>query len=146
MRDGWSFRKIAREIGCAVNTVRNEYSRGKVLLYNGKIERYRAEEGQDKYEANRENCGRKFLTLTRQKFLRYVAENFRKNHWSIDACVGRALNLGFFKRDEIVCTKTLYNFARSAQHKKYRFAFESAQKKFFIENTYTQEKTRTQHR
>ncbi|MBR5913580.1 MAG: helix-turn-helix domain-containing protein, partial [Selenomonadaceae bacterium] len=35
LRDGWSFRKIAREIGCAVNTVRNEYSRGKVLLYNG---------------------------------------------------------------------------------------------------------------
>ena len=59
LRDGWSFRKIAREIGCSVNTVRNEYSRGKVLLYNGKIERYRAEDGQAKYEANRENCGRK---------------------------------------------------------------------------------------
>lgn len=65
LRDGWSFRKIAREIGCAVNTVRNEYSRGKVLLYNGKIVRYRAEDGQAKYEANRENCGRKFLTLAR---------------------------------------------------------------------------------
>ena len=110
LRDGWSFRKIAREIGCAVNTVRNEYSRGKVLLYNGKIERYRAEDGQAKYEANRENCGRKFLTLTREKFLRYVLENFRKKHWSLDACVGRALKLGIFKRDEIVCTKTLYNY------------------------------------
>lgn len=33
LRDGWSFRKIAREIGRAVNTVRNEVSRGKVLLY-----------------------------------------------------------------------------------------------------------------
>ena len=70
LRDGYSFRKIAREIGCAVNTVRNEYARGKVLLYNGKIERYRAEDGQAKYEANRENCGRKLLTLTRISSLR----------------------------------------------------------------------------
>ena len=110
LRDGWSFRKIAREIGCAVNTVRNEYSRGRVLLYNGKIERYRAEDGQAKYESNRENCGRKFLTLAREKFLRYVVENFKKNHWSVDACVGRSLKLGIFKREEIVCTKTLYNY------------------------------------
>ena len=110
LRDGWSFRKIAREIGCAVNTVRNEYSRGKVLLYNGKIIRYRAEDGQAKYESNRENCGRKFLTLAREKFLRYVVENFKKKHWSLDVCVGRALKLGIFKREEIVCTKTLYNY------------------------------------
>ncbi len=30
LRDGWSLRKIAREIVCAVNTVSNEISRGKV--------------------------------------------------------------------------------------------------------------------
>ena len=41
LHDGWSLRKIAREIGRAVNTIRNEISRGKVLLYNGKIERYK---------------------------------------------------------------------------------------------------------
>jgi len=75
-----------------------------------KIERYRAEDGQAKYKFNRENCGRKLLTLTREKFLCYVAENFRKNHWSLDACVGRALKLGIFKREEVVCTKTLYNY------------------------------------
>ena len=110
LHDGWSLRKIAREIGRAVNTVRNEISRGKVLLYNGKIERYRAEDGQAKYKFNRENCGRKFLTLTREKFLRYVVKNFHKNHWSLDACVGRALKLGIFKREETVCTKTLYKY------------------------------------
>ena len=37
-------------------------------------------------------------------------KNFRKNHWSFDACVGRALKLGIFKREEMVCTKTLYNY------------------------------------
>ena len=90
--------------------MRNEITRGKVLLYNCNIERYRAEDGQAKYEANRENCGRKFLTLKREKFFRYVAENFRENYWSLDACAGRALKLGIFKCEEIFCTKTLHNY------------------------------------
>ena len=42
LRDKQSYRSIAREIGCCVNTVRNEVKRGKVLCYNGKVERYRA--------------------------------------------------------------------------------------------------------
>ena len=44
LRDKQSYRSIAREIGCCVNTVCNEVKRGKVLCYNGKVERYRAEE------------------------------------------------------------------------------------------------------
>lgn len=57
LRDKQSYRSIAREIGCCVNTVRNEVKRGKVLCYNGKVERYRAADGQSTYEAHRENCG-----------------------------------------------------------------------------------------
>ena len=34
----------------------------------------------------------------------------RQNSWSPDACVGEALASGRFKRSEIVCTKTLYNY------------------------------------
>lgn len=37
-KDGYSSREIAREIGCSHATVLNELKRGKVLLYNGKIE------------------------------------------------------------------------------------------------------------
>ncbi|MEQ2423187.1 helix-turn-helix domain-containing protein, partial [Megasphaera sp. CLA-AA-H81] len=33
LRDKQSYRSIAREIGCCVNTVRNEVKRGKVLCY-----------------------------------------------------------------------------------------------------------------
>ena len=34
-----------------------------------------------------------------------------KNHsWSPDACVGNALAKGKFQRNQIVCTKTLYNY------------------------------------
>ena len=56
-KDGYSARKIAREIGCSHVSVLNELKRRKVLLYNGKVERYRAKDGQAKYDANRENFG-----------------------------------------------------------------------------------------
>ena len=34
LRDKWSICRIARELNCSPNTVRNELERGKVLLYN----------------------------------------------------------------------------------------------------------------
>ena len=34
LKDGWSANKIAKEIGCAPNTVRNEIRRGTVSLYS----------------------------------------------------------------------------------------------------------------
>ena len=110
LRDKHSLRSIAREIGCAVNTVRNEIRRGKVLLYNGRIERYRAVDGQSAYEANRENCGRKIAALQKGEFLDHVERMLKENHWSLDACVGRAIAEGTFQRKEMVCTKTLYNY------------------------------------
>ena len=40
----------------------------------------------------------------------HVVNMFREKKWSLDVCVGRALLTGAFRRDEIVCTKTLYNY------------------------------------
>ena len=38
-------------------------------------------------------------------------ENFKSEcKWSLDASYGKALESGEFRRDEIVCTKTLYNY------------------------------------
>lgn len=110
LRDKQSYRSIAREIGCCVNTVRNEVKRGKVLCYNGKVERYRAADGQSTYEAHRENCGRKCDAIAKGAFLDYVQKKLQEHHWSLDACFGRALVTGEFQRDEMVCTKTLYNY------------------------------------
>ena len=110
LKDGHSLRSIAREIGCAVNTVRNEIKRGKVLLYNGRVLRYRAIDGQATYEVNRENCGRKIAALQKGEFLDHVERMIKENHWSLDACVGRAIATGQFQRSETVCTKTLYNY------------------------------------
>ena len=42
LKDGWSASKIAKEIGCAPNTVRNEIRRGTVSLYKGNVKRYKA--------------------------------------------------------------------------------------------------------
>lgn len=58
LKDGWSKYKIAKHLGCSYNTIKNEYERGKVLLYNGKQERYKASKGQEVYEDNRSNSRR----------------------------------------------------------------------------------------
>ena len=109
-KDGYSSRKIAREIGCSHATVLNELKRGKVLLYNGRVEHYRAQDGQAQYEANRENCGRKNKALQVNIFLKFVLFAFIKFHWSLDVCFGFALKSRLFTRENMICTKTLYNY------------------------------------
>ena len=110
-----SLRSIAREIGCAVNTIRNEIKRGLMPIYNGTRFRYDADYGNTIYEYNRKNCGRKCVAQNKKAFLEYVYLNFKKKNWSFDACVGRALLTGEFSRNDIVCTKTVYNYANKGQ-------------------------------
>ena len=110
LKDGWKPSRIAREIGCAPNTVRNEIRRGTVILYNGHVHRYKAKAGQEAYEANRLNCCRHYDLLAKPGFISYVMKHFREDSWSLDACAGRALLDGGFSREETVCTKTLYNY------------------------------------
>lgn len=43
LNDKRSPNKIAAELGCSTNTVRNEIKRGTVYLYNGNVARYKAE-------------------------------------------------------------------------------------------------------
>lgn len=110
LKDGWKANRIAREIGCAPNTVRNEIRRGMTPLYNGSVFRYRAITGQDIYESNRRSCCRTYAVIEKSRFIKYVEQHFFKDYWSLDACVGRALLEGRFTREQIVCTKTLYNY------------------------------------
>ena len=110
LKDGWKSNRIAKEIGCAANTVRNEIRRGSVSLYNGLVQRYKAKAGQKAYEANRRNCCRHYDRLSKAAFISYVEKHFQEDGWSLDACVGRALLDGGFSREQIVCTKTLYNY------------------------------------
>jgi IS30 family transposase len=57
LKDHYSIRSIAREIGCSPSTVSNEIARGSVALYNGHVTRYKASAGKKAYEDNRKhNC------------------------------------------------------------------------------------------
>ena len=111
MKDGWSLYRIAKHLGRPYNTIKNEVKRGTVHMYNGKKERYKADAGEQAYREHRENCRRINCCLKAARFLAYVASKvFGDEKWSLDAAFGAALRSGEFRRDEMVCTKTLYNY------------------------------------
>ena len=111
LKDGWTPNRIAGELGCAPNTVRNEIKRGTVTLYRGNIFRYKAKVGQAAYEKNREACCRHYDLFEKSAFISYVEEHFFEDEWSLDFFAHRALKDGTFNREQIVCTKTLYGYA-----------------------------------
>lgn len=110
LKDGWNANRIAKEIGCSPNTVRNEIKRGTVSSPDGGSHQYQAKAGQAVYEQNRQASCRHYDFLEKGAFIQYVEERFNQDKWSIDSCVGRALRDGNFSREQIVCTKTLYNY------------------------------------
>ena len=110
LKDGWKANRIAGELGCAPNTVRNIIRKGMTPRYNGKVMRFKAKTAWAQYEANRKHSGRKIEALAKQEFLRYVEKQFREEGWSMDACAGKAVKDRVFRREEMVCTKTLYNY------------------------------------
>ncbi len=117
LRQGKKPRAIAKELKRSPNTIINEIDRGTVMIYGGRVARYKAKRGQEVYEQHRENCHRKFKLLEVQPFIKYVESHMPKDKpdecWSPDACFGRAMREGKFKREEMVCTKTLYNYIDS---------------------------------
>jgi IS30 family transposase len=110
LKDGWSKYKIAKHLNRPYNTIKNEINRGTVSLYHGKVSRYKANAGQQRYLENRRSSTRKYRCLETSEFLKYVVKQFREQGWSLDACVGEATLTGRFSRKEMVCTRTLYNY------------------------------------
>ena len=45
-----------------------------------------------------------------ESFINWIESKTLADHWSFDAAVGYAKQKGLFVRNEIVCTKTLYNY------------------------------------
>lgn len=110
-QDGWSPYRIAKELGCSANTVRNELKRGTPELYWGKQRKYDAAIAQQIYEGHRINSHRTPKFQKARKFLKVVELRFKEKRWSFDACVGYSRENREFSRQEMVCTKTLYNYA-----------------------------------
>lgn len=88
LNDKHSPNKIAAELGCYPNTVRNEIERGAVYLYNGKAARYKADAGQKAFEENRANSCRRCEYINKLEFIAHVGNSFFELGLSIDACVG----------------------------------------------------------
>lgn len=110
LKDGCSIRAIARELCCSPSTISYEVRRGTVPLYRGKQKRYKADHGQSVYQTNRRHCGRKLDFLKKSDFIKYVNKHFFEDNWSLDVCANRCLAVGEFISDQIVCTRTLYNY------------------------------------
>lgn len=110
LKDGWSIYKISKHLGLSYNTVKDEINHGTVALYHGKVKRYKAAVGEQVYKEHRQNSAKKYLSQETSTFLQYVVKQFKNEGWSLDACYGNALVNGLFSRDEMVCTKTLYNY------------------------------------
>ena len=90
--------------------MRNEIKRGTVLLYNSKVRRYKAKAGQKAYEENRGNSCRRCEYINKLEFIAHVENSFFGLGSSIDACIGEAMEKGYFPRDQMLGTKTIYNY------------------------------------
>lgn len=111
LKDGYSLRAIAREFTFSPIAISNETKRGSTLLYNGTKRQYKASGGQKVvYEENRKASCHHYSYLDKKAFIDPVEKKFFSTGWSLDVCVGNALIAGDFTRNQVVCTKTLYNY------------------------------------
>ena len=103
---------IGKLLSRASNTIRNELKRGTMTqIRAGKnVTVYLPDAGQMTYERNRMNCRRISKFMFCHPFIEYVEDRIRDRGHSIDAICGRAHIDGMFHPDEMVCTKTLYNY------------------------------------
>ena len=103
--------EIAKQVGIARSTLYDELNRGTVeqLDSNLKIHKeYFAETGQLVYEKHRENSRKPYKLAQSSKFIEYAEEEILNKKLSPDAVCGYAKKNDLF--DNIVCTKTLYNY------------------------------------
>ena len=112
LKDGYSPYKIAKELGRASNTIRNEIARGTVSqIVNGhKVQVYFADTGETIYINNRKNSRPKFKRVLCKPFIDYVCNTMISNKWSVDAAIGYAVKNNIFEKSHRVCTKTIYNY------------------------------------
>ncbi|TDX49162.1 IS30 family transposase [Orenia marismortui] len=113
--EGMSAYAIAKRLGRASNTIRNELKRGTVsqIKNNKEVMVYYPDVGERIYKTNRRNCGPKYKFLECEEFIDYVIEKFYENDHSLDSICGAALKHNKFLKSEMVCTKTLYNYVEA---------------------------------
>ena len=107
---------IARKLGVCRATVYNEIKRGtttQVKIVNGKriyTTMYLAATGQATTERNIARSRNPLKADQVSTFLEYADQLMKSKGWSPDVVVGRTLLDGKFRREEMVCAKTLYAY------------------------------------
>lgn len=71
---------------------------------------YLADYVQPTYENTRQDSFNTLKVNQIESFLSWVEAKVLKDKWSFDAAVGYAMRNSLFARNEMVCTKTLYNY------------------------------------
>ena len=109
---GDSVTTIATVLGRSRTTIYTELKRGSVVqIRQGKAcIVYVADSGQLTYEQQRLGSFNTMKLGSIESFILWVEEKVFKEHWSFDAAVGYAKRQCIFARNEMVCTKTLYNY------------------------------------
>ena len=112
-KQGYGIRAIARVIGCAPSTVSNELARGTPPRKSnkGKAPGYSPKLGAAVYKAHRTNSRKPRKADSCKAFITWVTKQVREHKWSLDACCGYAKRKLLYRKDEMVCTHTLYNMA-----------------------------------
>ena len=112
LQAGASKLSIAKALGRSRTTIHAEIQRGTVeqIKAGKRVMVYLADHGQAKYETSRKGSfnTRKAGMIT--PFLTWVEDQVLEHKWSFDAAVGYALRKCLFVRNEMVSTKTLYNY------------------------------------
>lgn len=108
---GLSLRKIGQIVNCSASTVLNELRRGTGERNGnrGRFPEYSAKRGQRNYETNRSCCRRESSLDSDSPFIKWLVKKVKEHGWSIDVCVGYARRKKLFPKEQIFCTKTLYN-------------------------------------
>lgn len=104
--------RIAKMLGIARSTLYDELNRGSVEQMDTNLVKYKkyfADAGQRVYEEHRKNSRNPCKLTKVYEFIEYAEERILKHKESPDTIVGYAKKYGLFG-DDIVCTKTLYNY------------------------------------
>lgn len=104
--------EIAQMLGIARSTLYDELNRGSVKQLDTNLVEYKkyfADAGQRVYEEHRKNSRNPCKLVKVSEFIEYAEERILEHKESPDTIVGYAKKYGLFG-DDIVCTKTLYNY------------------------------------
>ncbi|MDD3220462.1 MAG: IS30 family transposase [Lachnospiraceae bacterium] len=108
---------IAKVLGRASNTIRNELKRGTVHQYDSRRNKdryiYFPEAGYGRYKKNRCKSVHHYKKDRNQKikeFIHKVEKNVLENGYSLDSSLHLVIESGTYEKENIVCVRTLYNY------------------------------------